>query len=222
MVGMLALLNIGFPEMLLLAAAAVMLFGGDLPDVARKAARFVGKLRSLSQDLTRELNMPDDLTRPPPELRRPPELDLSPEEREVLHGPMKLSPRPPFENTPDNPVDAELGPARDATEGADDVPRDPAGEDMDDGDAAPAGATTPHDAPGDAAGPAVTEAPPTAPGESPPGSDSAPRDPAGPEPSQAPPTGPADSPARAPSDPPAGPGAGASDDERPRHPDDPA
>ena len=35
----LAFLNIGPLELLLLGAAAVLLFGGDLPDVARKAAR---------------------------------------------------------------------------------------------------------------------------------------------------------------------------------------
>ncbi len=64
----LALLNIGPFELVLMAAAAILLFGGDLPDVARKAARAMAKLRSLSSDLTRELQRSDDF-RPPPDLQ---------------------------------------------------------------------------------------------------------------------------------------------------------
>ncbi|MFT7463130.1 MAG: Sec-independent protein translocase protein TatA [Pseudohongiellaceae bacterium] len=70
----LALLNIGPLELLLLGAAAVLLFGGDLPDVARKAARMAGRLRGMTNDFTREFHEHDDLKdslRPPPELRNP-------------------------------------------------------------------------------------------------------------------------------------------------------
>ena len=47
----LGLLNIGFLELLLLTLAAVMLFGGDLPGVARKAGTLLGRLRSTADDL---------------------------------------------------------------------------------------------------------------------------------------------------------------------------
>jgi Sec-independent protein translocase protein TatA len=102
----LALLDIGPFEFVLLAAAAVLLFGGDLPDVARKTARFLGKLRSLSSDLSQELQKtPHDL-RPPSELQRPPELDRPPElgldaADKDLFG--KANPTPP-------PVDADWRP----------------------------------------------------------------------------------------------------------------
>ena len=55
----LAFLNIGTFELLVVLVVAVMLFGGDLPDVARKAARMVGRVRTMAQDLGRELNRPD-------------------------------------------------------------------------------------------------------------------------------------------------------------------
>ena len=50
----LAFLNIGPFELIIMAAAAVMLFGGDLPQTARKAARMVGRLRGLASELGRE------------------------------------------------------------------------------------------------------------------------------------------------------------------------
>ncbi|MCB9898063.1 MAG: twin-arginine translocase TatA/TatE family subunit [Planctomycetes bacterium] len=56
---LLAFLNIGTFELLVVLVVAVMLFGGDLPDVARKTARMVGKVRGMAQDLGRELNRPD-------------------------------------------------------------------------------------------------------------------------------------------------------------------
>lgn len=52
----LALFNIGPVELLIMAAAAVMLFGGDLPATARKAARTVGRLRALASELGREFS----------------------------------------------------------------------------------------------------------------------------------------------------------------------
>jgi Sec-independent protein translocase protein TatA len=60
----LALLNIGPMELLIMAAAAVMLFGGDLPATARKAAQAVGRLRSLAADLGREFSIDEHAARP--------------------------------------------------------------------------------------------------------------------------------------------------------------
>ena len=68
---MLAILNIGPIELLIVVGAAVLLFGGDLPDVARKAARMVARLRALSSELAREFQ-----SEVPPELRRRPRLDM--------------------------------------------------------------------------------------------------------------------------------------------------
>lgn len=56
----LALLNIGLWEMLVLAMAAVLLFGGDLPETARKLAHFVARVRGMMHEVTRELNAPDE------------------------------------------------------------------------------------------------------------------------------------------------------------------
>lgn len=66
---MLGLLDIGPIEFLILVGAAVMLFGGDLPDVARRAGRAVARLREVASEFTRSIDAPS-------ELRRPPELDL--------------------------------------------------------------------------------------------------------------------------------------------------
>jgi hypothetical protein len=62
----LGLLDIGPVELLILAAAAVMLFGGDLPDMARRAGRLLGRLRASAQELTREVEPPSDLGHLPP------------------------------------------------------------------------------------------------------------------------------------------------------------
>jgi Sec-independent protein translocase protein TatA len=62
----LGLLDIGPIELLILAAAAVMLFGGDLPDMARRAGQFVGRLRASAHDLTRDIDPPNDIGRLPP------------------------------------------------------------------------------------------------------------------------------------------------------------
>jgi Sec-independent protein translocase protein TatA len=62
----LGLLDIGPVELLILAAAAVMLFGGDLPDMARRAGRMLGRLRASAQELTREVEPPADLGQLPP------------------------------------------------------------------------------------------------------------------------------------------------------------
>jgi Sec-independent protein translocase protein TatA len=61
----LLLLDIGPWEFLVLAAAAVMLFGGELPDVMRRAGRFVAKLRGMAEDLGRSASLPEDLAQLP-------------------------------------------------------------------------------------------------------------------------------------------------------------
>lgn len=58
-----AIFNIGPIELLIMAAAAVMLFGGDLPATARKAARTVGRLRALAAELGREFSAEEQLPR---------------------------------------------------------------------------------------------------------------------------------------------------------------
>ena len=93
----LALLDVGPIEMLVVAIAAIMLFGGDLPDIARRAGQIVGKLRSAATDLTREIDMPSDLNRlpdPDDSIHRPPPAPPSP--------PSPPSPPPP-PPSPDQP-----------------------------------------------------------------------------------------------------------------------
>jgi Sec-independent protein translocase protein TatA len=60
----LAILNIGPFELLLMAAAAIMLFGGDLPKAARQTARVVGRVRSLAAELGREFSAPSEVPNP--------------------------------------------------------------------------------------------------------------------------------------------------------------
>jgi len=111
----LAFLNIGPFELLLLGAAAVLLFGGDLPDVARKAAVMAGRLRAMTGDLTREMQGRSDLRS---DLRRPPELDLAPSERRTSPEPWKTptdaSSSPTVEAAGDSEGDA---PPNEATDG---------------------------------------------------------------------------------------------------------
>lgn len=71
----LGLLNIGFLELLLLTLAAVMLFGGDLPGVARKAGTLLGRLRSTADDLK-------GYVQAPPEMRDTPSL-IPPHREEI-------------------------------------------------------------------------------------------------------------------------------------------
>ena len=50
---MLGMLNIGPIELLLVLGAAVLLFGGDLPETARKLGRLVARARAAANDITR-------------------------------------------------------------------------------------------------------------------------------------------------------------------------
>lgn len=77
---MLGLLDIGPWELLFVAIGAILLFGGDLPDVARRAGRTLGRLRGMASDLTRSANLPPDVhqlprgtPQLPKEVRRLPE-----------------------------------------------------------------------------------------------------------------------------------------------------
>ena len=77
----LGLLNIGPFEVLLLVAVAVMLFGGDLPDAARKAGRLVARLRATASELGRAVyedgdpraELPPRLPEAGPRAEAPPE-----------------------------------------------------------------------------------------------------------------------------------------------------
>jgi Sec-independent protein translocase protein TatA len=78
-VSALGLLDVGPIEMLVLAIAAIMLFGGDLPDIARRAGQFMGRLRAAANELTRQFDAPPDLQHlPEPDsaLHRPPPAQL--------------------------------------------------------------------------------------------------------------------------------------------------
>jgi Sec-independent protein translocase protein TatA len=61
----LGLLDVGPLEMLVLTVAAIILFGGDLPDLARRAGQLVGRLRAAAHELTRQIEPPPDLTHLP-------------------------------------------------------------------------------------------------------------------------------------------------------------
>jgi Sec-independent protein translocase protein TatA len=97
----LGLLDIGPVELLILAAAAIMLFGGDLPDMARRAGQFVGRLRASAQELTREAQAPPDITRLPP-----PEADTPHTERQAPDGSAAALPGDPHAPPRDAESDA--------------------------------------------------------------------------------------------------------------------
>jgi sec-independent protein translocase protein TatA len=53
--------DVGATELLVVAVLAVMLYGGDLPDVARKAGSTVKRLRGVADDLKRQVTMPPEM-----------------------------------------------------------------------------------------------------------------------------------------------------------------
>jgi Sec-independent protein translocase protein TatA len=57
----LLMFDIGATELLLVAALAVMLYGGELPDVARKAGSTMKRLRGVADDLKRQVQMPPEV-----------------------------------------------------------------------------------------------------------------------------------------------------------------
>jgi Sec-independent protein translocase protein TatA len=114
----LAILNIGPFELLLLSAAAVLLFGGDLPEVARKAAAMAGRLRAMTTNLTREMQSHGDFKN---ELRRPPELDLDARERGIFPEDWK----PPAKATSSDAGEGEDANADDADAADESAPTEP-------------------------------------------------------------------------------------------------
>lgn len=52
--------DVGFGELLLVAALAIMLYGGELPDVARKAGQTMRRLRGAADDLKRQMTTAAD------------------------------------------------------------------------------------------------------------------------------------------------------------------
>ena len=122
---MLAILNIGPLELLLLGAAAVLLFGGDLPDVARKAARMAGRLRGMTNDLTREFKENTDFE---DKLRRPPQLDQPPIQKKFSVSDWRPA------NSPPGSEDAPIEVANEGDLGGDDG-RDDGDDNGDDNEA---------------------------------------------------------------------------------------
>jgi mttA/Hcf106 family len=70
----LLLFDVGGGELILIGLVALLLFGGELPRVARSVGRVVGDLRRQAENLTSEFRV-DTPPRPysPPRLRRPPD-----------------------------------------------------------------------------------------------------------------------------------------------------
>ena len=79
----LLMFDVGFGEMLLVVVLAIMLYGGDLPDVARKTGQQIRRFRGVAEDLKRQVQLP-------------PEADLRPILREADPRPelRALDPRP--------------------------------------------------------------------------------------------------------------------------------
>jgi Sec-independent protein translocase protein TatA len=111
----LAIFNIGPIELLIMAAAAVMLFGGDLPATARKAARTIGRLRAMAAELGREFAAEDSLPKKGDlgiDLKRLADLDDG-----VTHAPPRLPGR--REDEPIPGVEPVVEPAN--TSGSDEI-----------------------------------------------------------------------------------------------------
>ena len=60
---MLAILNLGVAEMILIAVVAILVFGRNLPSVAVQAASTVQRMRRSLADLRRETGIDDELRR---------------------------------------------------------------------------------------------------------------------------------------------------------------
>lgn len=122
MISFLGLLNIGTPELIIVIVVAIMLFGGELPDVARKAARVMGKVRGMADDLTRELKHGEhakaldlrdevrdidaavrDAGRAPPSTDTPAGGELEPAPSELQRVAAAARGRDPFADDPDAP-----------------------------------------------------------------------------------------------------------------------
>ena len=76
--------DVGATELLVVAVLAVMLYGGDLPDVARKAGSTMKRLRGVADDLKRQVTLPPEMQTGFREVRAelrklPQDLDLRPD-----------------------------------------------------------------------------------------------------------------------------------------------
>src|SRR5215467_8852067 len=95
----LLLFDVGAGEMLLVILLAIMLYGGDLPDVARKTGQQIRKIRGIADDLKRQVQLPPEAdirpilreADPRPELRA---LDPRPEIRKLDEPGPTASPAP--------------------------------------------------------------------------------------------------------------------------------
>lgn len=111
---MLAILGIGPLEWIVLLGGAVLLFGGDLPEALRKAARLVGRLRATARDLAREIDLTDPGPIDPAEEPWPGEEGVDAEKR--LGPPLDM---PPAEGPPDPVADPAEGDTPAAEDGGD-------------------------------------------------------------------------------------------------------
>jgi Sec-independent protein translocase protein TatA len=89
MTTVLLMFDVGAGEMMLVVLLAIMLYGGDLPDVARKTGAQIRKFRGVAEDLKRQVQAPPEAAEikqvlhdadPRTELRG---LDLRPELRKL-------------------------------------------------------------------------------------------------------------------------------------------
>ncbi len=105
----LLLFDIGAMELILVAILAIMLYGGDLPDVARKAGATVRRLRGVADDLKRQVTLPTD-----PELQRLP-ADIDPRREHAPPKPPVVAAAPAIPASVDVPAPSGegAGPASD-------------------------------------------------------------------------------------------------------------
>ncbi|MGQ0552352.1 MAG: twin-arginine translocase TatA/TatE family subunit [Planctomycetota bacterium] len=88
----LALLDVGPVELLIIALAAIMMFGGDLPDIARRAGRTVARWRAAANELARSVDTSTTPSAGPP-LHTPPQIAETSAPAEA-HPPSTDSPPP--------------------------------------------------------------------------------------------------------------------------------
>ena len=118
----LAILNIGLLELFMIVVVAIMLFGGDLPDVARKAGRLLGRLRSTVDDLRRYVDAPPELRDVPRQI----EQDLEAAARDGEEGGGQNTETPRREDqAPAEPADDASGNESDGEHPAPDPGQDP-------------------------------------------------------------------------------------------------
>jgi len=112
---MLAFLNLGFTEMLVILVVAIIVFGRNLPAVAVQAAATVQKMRRSLSDLRRETGIDEELRRARREIEQAIPRDLpriverkleslvDEAEAEAEVGESEAAPGPPERGGPDAP-----------------------------------------------------------------------------------------------------------------------